>query len=500
MIARNILLNVVGGTWTIVLYLLIVPVQIKFLGIDAFGLLAFISTLQVFFSIFDLGLSTTLAREVAIDDTPGLQQTRDLLQTLFIAYALIGVLLGATLLLGAPWVVRSWLELGALPAPTATAALQLAGLAIMLRWPVSFLSSVLIGRGRFDLLNLLKICSVTLAVAGGLVVILRTGDLVAFAAWNALTAAVEVVLYLVACYRLVPQLSLRLRISVPALANTWRFARDMSIIYVLSTILVQSDRLMLSRLEPIDQFGYYTLAFNLLFGLTLVQGFITSAMLPAFAATFQHGATEELARQYFLASQGLTFVYAPPIAVMIFFGGDFLRVWTSPETAASSVRILQVLAPAFLINAVIAVTSTLAIATGMTGLIVRFNSVALLLYLPALYVAILGWGPLGAASAWLAFNLVYLVGILPLVQRLVIGQVRTRWLLQGILPVVLAGAGVFGLARALLQVAHWQSDIAILAMCVAAGLVYAVMGLRFLDPIFRERLMQTLRSVRPAVS
>lgn len=500
MIARNILFNAIGGSWSILLYLLIVPIQLKFLGIDAYGLLAFISTLQVVFSILDFGLSTTLAREVAIDDTPGWRQTRDLLQSLFFAYALIGLCLGALVLVGSGWLVRQWLDLGALPAATASRALQFAGVAIALRWPVSFLSAVLIGRGRFDLLNLLKVCSVTLAVAGGIVVILRTGDLVAFAAWNAATAAIEVGLYLVACFRVTPHLSLRPRISQSALARIWRFARDVGIISVFATILIQSDRLVLSRLEPIDQFGYYTLAYNVLFGVALVQGFITSAMLPAFAASFQRGATEALGRQYFLASQGLVFVCTVPVAAAVFFGGEFLRIWTSAETAASSTRILQVLAPGFLLNAVVAVTSTLAIAAGLTGFIARVNVVALALYLPALTVAIINWGPLGAACAWFVLNLATLVCLLPLVNRLVAGQMPPGWFAQGLLPLMVAGAGAFGLARALLYLAGWGSDIAILAACIVAGLMYGLVGLRLLDASQRERLWQALRSARRVLS
>ena len=500
MIARNILFNGIGGSWSILLYMLIVPIQIKFLGIDAFGLLAFISTLQVVYSIFDFGLSTTLAREVAIDDTPAWRQTRDLLQTLFLAYVLIGVLLGATLILGANWLVRHWLDLGALPASTATTALQLAGLAIVLRWPVSFLSAVLIGRRRFDLLNLLKIGSVTLAVAGGMAVILKTGDLVAFAAWNAVSASVEVGLYLVACFRVIPQLSLRPRLSSRAIAQIWRFARDMSIIAILSTILIQSDRLLLSRLEPIDQFGYYTLAYRVLFGISLVQGFVTTAMLPAFAASFQRRATEELSRQYLWASQGLIFVCMPLIAALIFFGGDLLRVWTSAATAASSAPILVVLAPAFLLSSVLGVTATLAIAAGLTGLVIRFSGASLLLYLPGLYLAIITWGPIGAASAWLVLNIVTFAGLLPLVQRQVIGQVRTDWLALRLLPLVVAGSGTFGIARALLQFADWQSDVAILIVCILAGLAYSLMGLRLLDPVLREKLWQIFRSFRLALT
>jgi O-antigen/teichoic acid export membrane protein len=72
-IGRNILANVFGGSWSLFLSLLIVPLKMRILGVDAFGLLAFIASLQVILGIFDLGLSPTIAREVAIDTSPNLR-------------------------------------------------------------------------------------------------------------------------------------------------------------------------------------------------------------------------------------------------------------------------------------------------------------------------------------------------------------------------------------------------------------------------------------------
>jgi hypothetical protein len=65
---------------------------------------------------------------------------------------------------------------------------------------------------------------------------------------------------------------------------------------------------------------------------------------------------------------------------------------------------------------------------------------------------------------------------------------------------MVVGVSAFGLARVLLQFADWHTDIAILAVCVAAGLVYGLVGLRLLDSGLREKISQTLRSVRLAVS
>ncbi|MFT4039952.1 MAG: oligosaccharide flippase family protein [Thermomicrobiales bacterium] len=492
MIARSILYNLIGGVVTILLYLIVVPIQIRHLGIDAYGLLAFISTVQIIFSICDFGLSTTLAREVAIDTTPELRHTRTLLQSLLLPYALVGMLLGVALIVAAPWLARHWLALGALPVETAQATLQLSGMAIILRWPVSFLSAVLIGRGRFDLLNLLKIIAVIMLVAGGIVVILRTGDLVAFAAWSALTGGIEVTLYLLACFRVLPHFSLRPRVSRTALAQIWQFARDVGIITVLATIILQSDRLMLSRLAPIEQVGYYALAYSIFAGLTLVQGFVTSVLLPAFAAGSQRGETGELTRLFVWASQGLVFMFMPAVAGLVFFGGDFLRVWTSAETAAGSAPLLRIMAPAFLISVTVGITSTLAIATGFTSFIVRVTAVGMVCYLPALYFAIRAWGPLGAACAWLTLNLATALAMAPLVSRLVVGTSWRQWMLRDILPLVIAGAAAFGLAREMLHLAGWNSDTAIGGACLAAGLVYTVVGLRFLNADLRARLWQSL--------
>jgi hypothetical protein len=111
-------------------------------------------------------------------------------------------------------------------------------------------------------------------------------------------------------------------------------------------------------------------------------------------------------------------------------------------------------------------------------------------------VAILTWGPLGAASAWLVFNVVSFAVLLPLVQRHVIGQLRTDWLVLGLLPLVVAGLVTFGVAWALLQVTDWHSDVAIMIVCIAAGTAYIVIGLRLIDPVLREKVWQIFRSLR----
>lgn len=493
MIGRNILANAFGGSSQAILTLLIIPIQIRVLGADAFGLLTFLASLQIIFSIFDLGLSPTIAREVATDASPDLRHSRDLLQTLSTGYAAIGLLLGGALLGSADWLVDHWLRLGDLPVDTARSVLLLGGVAVALRWSVSFYGGVLIGRGRFDVLNGLKAGAAAFGLLGGAVVILATASLTAFAAWMVLAAAVEVTLYLVACFRLVPGLSLRPRVSRRALAHVWRSALSVSVINVLAIAVTQSDRLLLSALVPIETLGYYSLAYSVLQGLALVQGFFTSALFPVFAADHGSENRDALTTHYGVASQALIAVYVLPIMLLVFFGHDLLRIWSSPKEADAAARIMAVLAVGFLLNTSISMSSALAIAIKRTRRMIAVNGYSLVVYFPALYLLILRWEGLGAAVAWVLLNLYYFLVWLPFVHRAILRSALGSWLRGSFVPFLGCGLAVFGTARAVLALAGWRQASTTWLVCGVAVLAYGALSYRFLDAPLRDTLSSRVR-------
>jgi O-antigen/teichoic acid export membrane protein len=356
---------------------------------------------------------------------------------------------------------------------------------------------VLTGRGRFDMLNALRVGASTVALIGGALVIIAFANLVIYTAWMALAGLLETTLFVVASLRLVPELSLRPRISRAALARVRRFTMSMSLVRVLNIAIRESDRLALSVLAPIETLGYYALAYRVLGGLTIVQGFATTALFPAFAADYERGAMDKLVSDYNRATQGLIFVCTGPIALLMFFGYPILRVWTSADLAAAAAPILTILGPGFLLGMSVAVATTLATASGHTGIVIRRNVVGLAVYLPLLYVAITRWGGIGAAAMWVVINLSFLFTLLPLVQRLIIGQPMRGWLERYLLPYLVIGMVTFGGARVVLAVAGWESDTAMAAASALAAAVYGLWGLRFLDADLRQALLAVARRGKP---
>jgi len=80
----NILANLSGTAWSALIGLAMVPLYIRLLGIEAYGLIGFSITLQAILQILDFGLSPTVNRELArfsvLEDKAG--EARDFVRTL----------------------------------------------------------------------------------------------------------------------------------------------------------------------------------------------------------------------------------------------------------------------------------------------------------------------------------------------------------------------------------------------------------------------------------
>ena len=85
---RNIVANFVSKGWSALMGVIFIPLYVKFMGVEAYGLVGFFLALQSIVSLMDAGLSTTLNRELARYSTqPGqAQEMWDVVRTLEVVY------------------------------------------------------------------------------------------------------------------------------------------------------------------------------------------------------------------------------------------------------------------------------------------------------------------------------------------------------------------------------------------------------------------------------
>ena len=93
---QNLIANFAGQGAATIIQLAITPVYIRWLGVEAYGLIGFQVTLLALTQVLDFGLSPTINRELArysaLPDKA--QESQDFVRTLEVGYWLIGVIAG----------------------------------------------------------------------------------------------------------------------------------------------------------------------------------------------------------------------------------------------------------------------------------------------------------------------------------------------------------------------------------------------------------------------
>src|SRR5258708_28666463 len=153
--------SLTGSAWAMLVQVACVPLYIRFLGIEAYGLIGFYLMLQAMLQVLDLGVSPTINRALArYSAQPGkADEARDLVRTLEVGYWLIGIIASAALMAASPWLAAHWIKSGAIPVRTVTQALTLMGVLAAFQWPVSFYQGGLMGLHKQVLFNVLRVIS-----------------------------------------------------------------------------------------------------------------------------------------------------------------------------------------------------------------------------------------------------------------------------------------------------------------------------------------------------
>ena len=452
-VRRNIIANIAGSAWALLVSLAAVPFYIRFLGIEVYGLIGLFLSLTAIFSLLDLGLRTTLNRKLAqLSVQPGTEQEmRDLLRTLEIIYWTIGVAIGLSVALLAPLVAAYWIKPQQLSMETATRALTMIGLVIACQWPLALYSGGMMGLQKQVTLNVVVSAFATVRSLGAVLVLWQIAPtLEAFFTWYIAMSLAETLLTAFLLWRGLPPAPSRAAFRRTQLVELWRFAAGMTGISVLSVILTQLDKVILSTVLSLEAFGYYTLAWRVAAALYSLSSPINTAFFPRFSQLAAEGDKRELERLYHRGCQLTSAVLLPVAAVLALYAQDCLYLWTTDSIIAiNSGPVLSLLALGTALNGLMGLPAVLQFAHGWTRLVFVFNAIAVVLLAPMIYLMSVRYGGMGAAAVWLALNSAYVLLMLRIMhRRLLPGELRAWFLVDTGAPLAaaVAVAGLWKLA------------------------------------------------------
>ena len=469
----NLLANFAGSGWAGLMQLAFIPLYIRFLGIEAYGLIGFYLTLQAALQILDFGLSPTMNREMARYSVQPerASEARDFVRTLEVGYWALGLLIGAAIAAAAPFIATHWIQAEALPVDTVRQAIVLMAALSVLQWPLTLYQGGLIGLQRQMQLNAIQIGISTLTYGGAVLVVwLISPTLTAFLGWQILTNALRVGLVTMLLWRSLPRSNREPRFDAGLIRRVWRFAAGMSGITVSALVLTQLDKLILSKLLSLELFGYYSLAWVAGNTIALIVNPVFNVVFPGLSALVAVGDTQALTRFYHRSAQLMAVVVAPVAAVLVLFAYDIFGLWTGNALATRNVApIASFLVFGSTLNSLMVLPYALQLAHGWTGLGLRINIFLIAILVPTVLVLAARYGPVGAAAVWPMLNGLYLLIGAPLTHRRLLKREGRRWLIEDVgLPL----AGTIGIAWAGRELVVAAGPLPALGTIFSLGIVW----------------------------
>lgn len=495
-VARNIAANAVGAAVGLGVLLLAVPLYLRLLGPEAYGLVGLFATLMAAAAALDLGLGATLNREVARmtarpADAPELA---DVVATLRAGGWAAGLVLGGLFTALAPAIAARWLTPVALSPGEVRGALVLMGLAV----PAIVARSV-----HFAGLNGLQQQALANAVQGG-GTLLRTVLTLAALTWGARTVTVffvtqtlllyvEAFILAIVLARALPPAAAGGRIRPRAVRHLAAFSGGVGGTMLLGYAVLSVDQVVLSAILPLAQFGYYTVAAAAAATLGHLGYPIVTAVYPRLSQRVERDDTRGISEDYHFFSQVVAVLVVPLGALLVFLPEQVLGLWTrDAEVVRHGALVLSLRTLGTMLQTFMYVPHILQLAVGWSSFAAVVNAGLLLVLVPLTLGLALVWGAPGAAAAWALLNLGALIFAMHRMHRRVLPGELGAWYARMIPPALAAGL-VAALARATMPAGLAVSArvawlAATLALAAAAALAAA--------PSVRRRLLAAGRAVR----
>jgi len=470
MLKRNIVANYVGGVWTALMAVAFVPMYIKYLGDEAFGVIGISVTIQTFLAFFDIGLTPMLTREMSrfTGGAHAAEAIRSLMRTVEVVAWCIGALAMGAIWLSAHWLATEWLRSDNLAPADIAHALRIMAFVVGMRFIEGLYRGCLIGLQRQVATNVIAATGATVRSVGSVAILaLYSPTLDAYFWWQGAVALVSALTFVVCTYLVLPTSRVSWALGTRTLRAAWPFAGGMLLSSFLVLGLNNTDKLLLSRILDLADYGRYTVAVVAASCVSLSAGPISQAMYPRLTELHAQGQNDAFTKAFHSAAQMVTVVSGAVGATLIFFAEPIMLLWThNPELAEATTWPIRLLAIGCLLNSLMTAPYLCQLATGWTSISNAVNAVAIMIVIPTLILVVPHYGMTGAAAVWAGLNALYITLGAPLSFRRLLPTEMGHWYMRDIaIPLVAAFAacGAVALAGQAIRPTGWMWGMLIVA-------------------------------------
>lgn len=454
---KNVVANYAGNAYTILIGIVMLPFYLEFLGAEAYGLVGFFTLLHSWLALLTAGITPTLARQVAhyrgLGELGG-RKFREMLRSIELIVLVMAIATALAIWMSSSWLATQWLTVKAIPLADVAYCIALMGVMIGIRWGVSLYSSSLSGMEMQIWLNGFGILFATMHFVAAYV-LLRwvTHDPAHYFEFQLAVSMLEFIVVVKKFYASLPQDS---RGSDPGFVFSWQavhellpFAMGIAYTSMLWVFMTQSDKLILSHILPLAEYGYFALVVLIANGILQFSAPINQAVLPRLTMLLSQGRETEMLALYRKTTQFMVVGVASVSGVLALFPQQILFALTGNLDAAqwgAPVLTWFVLGNGILV--IVGMQYVLQYVHGKVRMHVINTSINAAVQVPILAYVAFNYGAEEVAVTWFAIRLVTFFIWPAVVHHKFAPGLHWKWLSKDVLPPMLGAA--LGL-----WLAHW---------------------------------------------
>lgn len=440
-VKKNVISNYFGQVYVSLIGIAVFPLYLKYLGAEAYGLVGFFIVLQAWLQLLDIGLSPTLARQIAytrgskVDFRLFIKQLRSI-EIIIVSLAGVSAYFIYSL---RNWIATDWLEVVTLNLDELAYAITLIGITIGLRWLTLLYKSGLIGLERQVWLNVINIIFTSFRFIGALALMhYYSTSYVLFFEFQLFVSFFELLVFSRKLYSCLPKVEkIKVRIYSSELKLILPFTFGLGITSGVWVFMTQLDKLLLTNILPLSEYGYFTIVAVISSGLMQLAAPVGNALMPRMTFLLAENRENEMLSLYKNATQVMACVVIPLSAFIALFAHDVLYVWTGDMLAAEwGAPILLWYALGSGLVSLVSFQYYLQYAHGKLKLFVRINLGTAIVFIPLVVAVAYSYGPIGTGLAWFGLNLVGLLFLSFIVHRTFAPGLHIGWLARDVVPIV----------------------------------------------------------------
>jgi len=423
-----------GNVIRLVVSLISIPLLVRFLGLERYGVWAVLNSVIAIGTLMELGISTALTYSISTSSAKqDWLSTKYGLSTSLTLITCLGVISSLLLWLASSSIVNILFSNEKLGRVEALPALTLLSWLILLRFWQQWAMAVEAALLRYDLQIIVETFSGVILQLGIVVIAYTKGDLLLLTVWSlCITGLTLVGHYLVLKYLLIIR-NLWIRFS-------WKEARDLVRFGILqwlsnfgSTLFGFADKIFVNLLLGAEAAGLYSAATSVAIQINSLSAIPLRVIPPAISSA---KAVNQLSRiqQIFLRATQLNGLFVFLIAAPIMFWSHPLAgILVGHEYVNPTAKILQILAVAYGIYSLNASAFFTAVGIGQPILNARWGLISGILFCIFLLVFTSLFGIIGAAWA----NIIFAISLMTNFQVVKVIKINYWTYIKSFLPAVL---------------------------------------------------------------